>query len=191
MATTTNDHTTDVDQFTQQQADESYSTQDNNLNKVDDTKTSGDDNDGTDSQDNDNDDDAITQATHDHPLQEPPSFTFTPDIQDQSDRSLLDDHGSPNISPSPSVINSPVSTPTEQEAVDLSHFKGMVNASDHTETVMLPLSGQLPEWLTTEHYTVGPGTYDIKYTRKIEVDGYLQSATGTFTFGHLLMDFLL
>lgn len=33
---------------------------------------------------------------------------------------------------------------------------------------------------------MGPGTYDIKYTRKIEVDGHLQSATGTFTFGHLL-----
>lgn len=50
---------------------------------------------------------------------------------------------------------------------------------------MLTVLGQLPKWLTAEHYTVGPGIYDIRYTRKIEVEGYLQSATETFTFGHL------
>lgn len=50
--------------------------------------------------------------------------------------------------------------------------------------VDLKVDGQLPEWLTGEYYTIGPGIYDVKYLRKIEVEGVLQSATGTFTLGH-------
>jgi hypothetical protein len=50
--------------------------------------------------------------------------------------------------------------------------------------VDLVVEGQLPEWLVGEHYTVGPGTYDVRYSRKIEIDGMLQSATATFTLGH-------
>lgn len=46
------------------------------------------------------------------------------------------------------------------------------------------MKGQLPEWLVGEHFTVGPATFDIKYQRKIEVDGELQNATAHYTFGH-------
>lgn len=46
------------------------------------------------------------------------------------------------------------------------------------------VDGQLPEWLVSEHYTVGPGVYDVRYSRKIEIDNILQSATSTFTLGH-------
>ena len=53
-----------------------------------------------------------------------------------------------------------------------------------SEIIDLQVEGQLPEWLTGEHYTIGPGTYDVRYMRKIEIDGYLQSATSTFSFGH-------
>lgn len=48
----------------------------------------------------------------------------------------------------------------------------------------LEVSGQLPDWLVCEHFTVGPGTYDIKYMRKLEVDGELQHVSRYFTFGH-------
>ncbi|KAI8098951.1 retinal pigment epithelial membrane protein-domain-containing protein [Halteromyces radiatus] len=136
-----------------------------------------------DNNDIQDDDDTITQVTQEHPLQ--PTFAYSTDTPDRSEQSLLDAHGSPNISRSPSVVNSPVTKPTDHYDLNATHVKGICNAGDKTETIMLPVSGQLPEWLTTEHYTVGPGTFDIRYTRKIEVDGYLQSATGTFTFGHL------
>lgn len=48
----------------------------------------------------------------------------------------------------------------------------------------LEVSGQLPDWFICEHFTVGPGTYDIKYMRKLEVDGELQHVSRYFTFGH-------
>lgn len=46
------------------------------------------------------------------------------------------------------------------------------------------MSGQLPDWLTGEHFTVGPGTFNIKYTRKVEIDGLLQNSTAVYSFGH-------
>ncbi|KAI9483015.1 MAG: carotenoid oxygenase [Benjaminiella poitrasii] len=67
---------------------------------------------------------------------------------------------------------------------DTSHVKGFYNVSDSRDVVDLVVNGQLPDWLIGEHYTVGPGIYDIRYTRKIEIDGVLQSATSTFTLGH-------
>lgn len=48
----------------------------------------------------------------------------------------------------------------------------------------LEVDGKLPEWLVSEHYTIGPGIYDVRYSRKIEIDNILQSATSTFTLGH-------
>ncbi|KAI8379443.1 carotenoid oxygenase [Radiomyces spectabilis] len=81
------------------------------------------------------------------------------------------------------------SSPAAQEASEdtrFLHSKGFVNVGDSSEIKDLTVSGQLPEWLNGEHYTVGPGTFDIRYSRKIEIDGYLQSATATFTFGHWL-----
>ncbi|KAG2183087.1 hypothetical protein INT44_006068 [Umbelopsis vinacea] len=67
---------------------------------------------------------------------------------------------------------------------DPTHSEGFVNARDHPDATELSVSGELPGWLQREHFTIGPGTYDIKFTRKIEVDGHLESATSTFTFGH-------
>lgn len=62
--------------------------------------------------------------------------------------------------------------------------QGFCNTTDSKQVVDLEVDGQLPDWLASEHYTIGPGTYDVKYTRKIEIDGILQSATATFTLGH-------
>lgn len=62
--------------------------------------------------------------------------------------------------------------------------QGFYNVGDSKDVVDLQVQGQLPEWLVGEHYTIGPGVYDVKYTRKIEIEGILQSATSTFTLGH-------
>jgi hypothetical protein len=56
--------------------------------------------------------------------------------------------------------------------------------TDSKDVVELVVNGQLPEWLVGEHYTIGPGVYDVRYTRKIVDEGILQSATFTFTLGH-------
>lgn len=46
------------------------------------------------------------------------------------------------------------------------------------------MTGTLPSWLSCEFFTVGPGTFDIKYMRKVEIDGVLQNVTKIYTFGH-------
>ncbi|KAH8550472.1 retinal pigment epithelial membrane protein-domain-containing protein [Umbelopsis sp. PMI_123] len=82
---------------------------------------------------------------------------------------------------------SPYEHKTEEQPrtiTDPTHSEGFVNAKDHPEATELAVSGELPGWLQGEHFTIGPGTYDIKFTRKIEVDGQLESATSVFTFGH-------
>lgn len=43
----------------------------------------------------------------------------------------------------------------------------------------LEVKGRLSEWLTGDYYTVGPGVYDIKYTRKVEIDGEVQSKSAS------------
>lgn len=48
----------------------------------------------------------------------------------------------------------------------------------------LKVSGQLPKWLVGEYFTVGPGTFDVKYSRKIEIDGEIQLVSAFYTFGH-------
>ncbi|KAI8335812.1 retinal pigment epithelial membrane protein-domain-containing protein [Chlamydoabsidia padenii] len=67
---------------------------------------------------------------------------------------------------------------------ETSHRKGFQNATDMDQIVDLEVSGQLPDWLTGEHYTIGPGIYDVKYLRKVEIDGEIQHASSYFTFGH-------
>ncbi|CAO3671571.1 unnamed protein product [Rhizopus microsporus] len=62
--------------------------------------------------------------------------------------------------------------------------KGFQNTTESQQVQDLTVNGTLPAWLISEHYTIGPGVYDIKYTRKVEIDGILQSATATFTLGH-------
>ncbi|KAI7858508.1 retinal pigment epithelial membrane protein-domain-containing protein [Circinella umbellata] len=67
---------------------------------------------------------------------------------------------------------------------DTTHVKGFYNTEDSNEIVDLQVIGKLPDWLICEHFTVGPGTYDIKYMRKMEIDGELQHVSQYFTFGH-------
>ncbi|CAO3676973.1 unnamed protein product [Rhizopus stolonifer] len=103
----------------------------------------------------------------------------TEDSTAVDERTLLDDQNQPNLSRTTSAIE------TKQLLdKDVSHVKGFKNTTDSKQVVDLIVEGQLPDWLISEHYTIGPGVYDIKYTRKIEIDGMLQSATATFTLGH-------
>ncbi|KAJ8658906.1 hypothetical protein O0I10_005288 [Lichtheimia ornata] len=105
----------------------------------------------------------------------------------QEDTSLLNGRDSPD-EPIPVTVAPVVHVEhhDEQENLDkdISHTKGFYNANDLKEIVDLEVSGQLPDWLVCEHFTVGPGTYDIKYMRKLEVDGELQHVSRYFTFGH-------
>ncbi|CAO3582689.1 unnamed protein product [Absidia cylindrospora] len=67
---------------------------------------------------------------------------------------------------------------------ETSHRKGFQNATDMDQILDLEVSGQLPDWLIGEHYTIGPGIYDVKYLRKVEIDGEIQHASSYFIFGH-------
>ncbi|KAI8355130.1 carotenoid oxygenase [Blakeslea trispora] len=67
---------------------------------------------------------------------------------------------------------------------DTSAAKGFQNFQDSDKIDDLAVSGHLPEWLMAEYFTVGPATYDIKYLRKVEVEGELMNATAVYTFGH-------
>ncbi|KAG1450798.1 hypothetical protein G6F46_008310 [Rhizopus delemar] len=116
------------------------------------------------------------QSEPDYPLQ---PIVAKDDTSIVDNRSLLNDQGQPNLSRTPSAT-----VPDESTKEDASHTKGFCNTTDSKQVVDLEVDGQLPDWLASEHYTIGPGTYDVKYTRKIEIDGILQSATATFTLGH-------
>jgi hypothetical protein len=100
----------------------------NTMNVLDDGDRSNTNNDNN-NDDNSDSDDGITEAVHGHPLQDAPGYS--PDVQDQSDKSLLDAHGSPNVSRSPSALNSPIVTPTEPEVLDASPAK-VSNAKEST-----------------------------------------------------------
>ncbi|CAO3668797.1 unnamed protein product [Rhizopus stolonifer] len=63
--------------------------------------------------------------------------------------------------------------------------KSFQNVEDKETIDDLKISGQIPKWLTGEYFTVGPGTFDVKYNRKIEIEGELQLASALYTFGHL------
>ncbi|KAI8140808.1 retinal pigment epithelial membrane protein-domain-containing protein [Fennellomyces sp. T-0311] len=142
----------------------------------------------SDSSDSDDDRSEIRPAAN-HPLEssrlDVSAYNNT-DHWAQQESSLLNDEGQPNLVDS--NAHSLATTPTQERTVqldsDTSHTKGFYNAGDSSEILDLQVEGQLPEWLTGEHYTIGPGTYDVRYMRKIEIDGYLQSATATFSFGH-------
>ncbi|KAI8982015.1 retinal pigment epithelial membrane protein-domain-containing protein [Mycotypha africana] len=67
---------------------------------------------------------------------------------------------------------------------DTSAVKGFQNFQDSDKIDDLNVKGQLPQWLAGEYYTIGPCTYDIKYTRKVEMEGEIQNVSALFTFGH-------
>ncbi|KAI8085398.1 retinal pigment epithelial membrane protein-domain-containing protein [Thamnidium elegans] len=78
----------------------------------------------------------------------------------------------------------PEPTAISKEDQDTSAIKGFQNFQDTDQIDDLKVSGQLPEWFTGEHFTIGPGTFDIKYSRKVEIDGLLQIATAVYSLGH-------
>ncbi|CDH59175.1 betacarotene-monooxygenase [Lichtheimia corymbifera JMRC:FSU:9682] len=133
------------------------------------------------------DDDQAKRATS-HPLQQSSAIDVSAYSNDtwsqQQESSLLDAEGLPNAQDGDSGATTPVKEREIELDSDTSHIKGFANAGDIDGIADLEVEGQLPEWLNGEHYTIGPGTYDIRYTRKIEIDGLLQSATATFSFGH-------
>ncbi|KAM3579319.1 hypothetical protein VKS41_008179 [Umbelopsis sp. WA50703] len=100
------------------------------------------------------------------------------------DAEFGDDDDMPDISLGGTTAHEPKPEAQPKFITDPTHAEGFVNAKDHPDAVELPVHGELPGWLKGEHFTIGPGTYDIRFTRKIEVDGQLESATSTFTFGH-------
>ncbi|GAB5592338.1 hypothetical protein Unana1_07238 [Umbelopsis nana] len=112
----------------------------------------------------------ISQYENQHWVDEPADLV---DTEDMPSINLADPHPYDHkVEPEPRTVTDPT------------HAEGFVNAKDQPEAVELSVSGELPGWLQGEHFTIGPGTYDIKFSRKIEVDGHLESATSTFTFGH-------
>ncbi|KAI9316084.1 retinal pigment epithelial membrane protein-domain-containing protein [Dichotomocladium elegans] len=147
--------------------------------------------DGSDSEssstDTSSDDDEGDEQHHtSHPLQQDAGLdpsAYSNDAWTQQENALLDADGSPNAD-----RGSFPSTPLHEQQVkldsDTSHVKGFQNSGSINGIIDLEVKGQLPDWLNGELYTIGPGTYDIRYTRKIEIDGFLQSATSTFSFGH-------
>ncbi|KAI8382481.1 carotenoid oxygenase [Blakeslea trispora] len=118
--------------------------------------------------------DEVQDIIEEHPLQPEPV----------EDRALLDSEGRPNLTPSDSTLSQIEQLKEPALDPDTSHIKGFYNITDSSHILDLTVEGKLPEWLLGEHYTVGPGIYDVRYSRKIEIDGVLQSATSTFTLGH-------
>ncbi|CAO3614397.1 unnamed protein product [Cunninghamella echinulata] len=84
------------------------------------------------------------------------------------------------------TFNPAINTPKKSVILDsdTTHKKGFQNSNDMDQILDLEVSGQLPDWFIGEHYTIGPGIYDVKFLRKVEIDGEIQHASGYFTFGH-------
>ncbi|KAI8379059.1 carotenoid oxygenase [Radiomyces spectabilis] len=101
----------------------------------------------------------------------------------QQDSALLEDEEDNSHVDTP-IIPTTTAEDVKPASGNTCHSKGFHNATDTSQIVDLTISGRLPDWLTGEVLTIGPGTYDIKYTRKVEIDGQLQSASALFTFGH-------
>ncbi|KAG1494874.1 hypothetical protein G6F46_005827 [Rhizopus delemar] len=89
--------------------------------------------------------------------------------------------------PTPTVTTPTVTTPT---VTPITTTAITSSVSQDTSAIKantiddLRISGQLPKWLIGEYFTVGPGTFDVKYNRKVEVDGELQLVSALYTFGH-------
>ncbi|KAL1920081.1 uncharacterized protein VTP21DRAFT_1227 [Calcarisporiella thermophila] len=110
-----------------------------------------------------------------------------PLTRNESSISLISDDGPNDMLLKTSESNKPTIHATPEEPMlqmGLLHTKGFHNVEETFDRVELETHGQLPSWLNGEFFTVGPGVYDIKYGRKIEVDGQIEMATETFTFGH-------
>jgi len=68
---------------------------------------------------------------------------------------------------------------------DLYYIKGFQNAKETLRPTELVVTGELPTWLNGELFTLGPGIYDVKYNKMIEIgNGQYESGTATFSLGH-------
>ncbi|KAI8972509.1 carotenoid oxygenase [Pilobolus umbonatus] len=113
-------------------------------------------------------------------------------IQDLSIQDTKEDSASLNITEEQSEnvtetinLTSPVIDRSMNTLIpDLTAIKGFQNFEDTESIEDLKIVGQLPKWLVAEYFRVGPGTYDIKYLRKVEIDGQIQNASAVYTFGH-------
>ncbi|CEG82646.1 hypothetical protein RMATCC62417_16690 [Rhizopus microsporus] len=85
---------------------------------------------------------------------------------------------------SPTIAEPTTTTTVPSKSQDTSAVKSFQNVQDKDTIDDLKVSGQLPKWLVGEYFTVGPGTFDVKYSRKIEIDGEIQLVSAFYTFGH-------
>ncbi|CAG8469966.1 10665_t:CDS:2 [Diversispora eburnea] len=76
------------------------------------------------------------------------------------------------------------SASAEKQKLSLLYRKGFSNGKETIKAVELKVSGELPKWLSGEYFTVGPGTYDVKYNRMIETNVGFETGTTTFSMGH-------
>nr|CAG8599590.1 10747_t:CDS:2 [Entrophospora candida] len=68
---------------------------------------------------------------------------------------------------------------------ELLYRNGFKNSKETLKPVEVNANGNLPSWLNGDFYTVGPGTYDIKYNKMIQTEGGgYESGTATFSIGH-------
>ncbi|CAG8679223.1 34921_t:CDS:2 [Gigaspora margarita] len=95
-----------------------------------------------------------------------------------------------NISNPPKIIATDgiaqieVFSANEPNTNELPYCKGFVNGTETSKLTDLIVKGSLPSWLKVEFFTVGPATFDIKYTKMVGTEDGYESATATFSMGH-------
>ncbi|KAF9198632.1 hypothetical protein BGZ49_000480 [Haplosporangium sp. Z 27] len=99
---------------------------------------------------------------------------------DSGDNSDKTDNTS--ASASASAVPPPNVGPFNDEEVTF--HKALRNAVSTEAPKNLSVQGTLPDWLTGFHYSLSPGTFEVKYPKMTVVQGEMQQETRTFTFGH-------
>ncbi|RUS28113.1 hypothetical protein BC938DRAFT_482296, partial [Jimgerdemannia flammicorona] len=114
------------------------------------------------------------EIDYEHPLQDTGSGEYVEQYESwQQDEDVIEEEV---VTTKPVIEDKPDG--------DVTQTKGFQNARETESPVNLQVFGALPTWLKGDLFTVGPGTYDINYPRKIEVDGLLQTATAKYSFEH-------
>ncbi|CAG8738752.1 4537_t:CDS:2, partial [Racocetra fulgida] len=99
----------------------------------------------------------------------------------------------PKIIASDGIAQIEVFSANESNTKGIQYCKGFINGNETSKTVDLIVKGGLPTWLKGEFFTVGPSTYDIKYTKMIgteegyesELDAYDLTPTRVFSWDEL------
>ncbi|CAG8676847.1 3882_t:CDS:2, partial [Scutellospora calospora] len=90
----------------------------------------------------------------------------------------------PKIIATDGIAQIEVFSANDSSTKELQYCKGFSNGQETLKSVDLIVRGNLPSWLKGDFFTVGPGIYDIKYTKMIGTDEGYESATATFSMGH-------